>query len=111
MKRFLVLCSSLLLVTFFWAGCNQKTNNEISEQTRNLKHQAKKLTREVKNVGEKAKDEAADAAITAQVKVKLAADKDVSASKIDVNTENGIVSLDGTVTSTIEEQKAIADAQ
>ena len=109
MNKILALISTFLILLFL--GCNNKANNEMAEQTRTLKRQAHKLTREVKNAGEKAKDAAADAAITSQVKVKLAADKDVSASKIDVSTDNGMVSLTGTVSSTTEEQKAVADAQ
>jgi hyperosmotically inducible protein len=48
-----------------------------------------------------------DASITAAVKMKMADDPDVSASKIDVDTKDGMVTLNGTVKSSTEERKAV----
>ena len=47
-----------------------------------------------------------DAAITTEVKSKLAIDGDTSALKIGVETENGVVNLSGTVPTTTEKTRA-----
>jgi hyperosmotically inducible protein len=66
------------------------------------------------NAGEKAKegyDETtgtlSNARITSEVKLKFAADDTVKALNIDVDTSNGVVTLNGTVNSKAELQKAI----
>ena len=50
---------------------------------------------------------ASDAAITAKVKTAMAADKNVSAADIDVDTVRGVVSLNGTVKDATARQRAI----
>jgi len=50
---------------------------------------------------------ASDAAITAKVKTAMAADKNVSASHIDVDTYRGVVSLKGTVKDQAEKSRAV----
>jgi hyperosmotically inducible protein len=50
---------------------------------------------------------ASDAAITAKVKTAMAADKNVSASNIDVDTYRGVVSLKGTVKDQAEKSRAV----
>jgi len=52
-------------------------------------------------------DNAQDATITAAIKLKFAGDDVVKASAIDIDTQNGQVTLKGTVGSRQEEQKAI----
>ena len=47
-----------------------------------------------------------DAAITTKVKTKFAADKEVSATNIHVDTDNGVVKLTGTAKSRDEAMKA-----
>jgi hyperosmotically inducible protein len=65
----------------------------------------------VKQEVDKIGDEAKDAAITTSVKMKLAADDKVKASTIDVDTENGVVTLNGHVESKAEESRAIKIAK
>lgn len=50
---------------------------------------------------------ASDAAITAKVKTAMAADKNVSAANIDVDTYRGVVSLKGNVKDQAEKSRAI----
>ena len=50
---------------------------------------------------------ASDAAITAKVKTAMAADKNVSAANIDVDTYRGVVSLKGNVKDDAERNRAI----
>jgi hyperosmotically inducible protein len=52
-----------------------------------------------------------DATITARVKTVLLNDPQVGATKIDVDTANGVVTMSGTVKSTAEEQRALALAR
>jgi hyperosmotically inducible protein len=54
---------------------------------------------------------ASDAALTASVKSKLLADDTVDGLKIDVDSENGVVTLTGTVTSTREKTEAVRIAR
>ena len=51
-------------------------------------------------------DQLDDSAITASIKAKFAADDDVKAHNIDVDTVNGIVTLSGVVDSAEEKAKA-----
>ncbi len=48
-----------------------------------------------------------DASITAQVKTVLLNDPEVNATKIDVSTSNGVVTMSGLVRSKPEEQRAV----
>jgi hyperosmotically inducible protein len=48
-----------------------------------------------------------DATITAQVKTALLNDPQLNATKIDVSTSNGVVTISGTVKSQPEQQRAI----
>jgi hyperosmotically inducible protein len=48
-----------------------------------------------RSVGERAADQVSDATITAEVKSALAADPKLSAMKIDVDTDKGVVTLTG----------------
>jgi hyperosmotically inducible protein len=60
-----------------------------------------------KEAAEETNEAVTDASITAAVKMKMADDEVVSASNIDVDTDNGVVTLNGTVKSEAEAQKAI----
>lgn len=57
--------------------------------------------------GKTAREAVDDAAITAAVKAKLVADRAANLTKVDVDTENGVVSLKGSVDT--GEQKARAE--
>lgn len=53
----------------------------------------------------------ADGALTSKIKAKMALDDSVKASKIDVDTQGGVVTLTGTVGSEAERQRAVALAR
>jgi osmotically-inducible protein OsmY len=59
------------------------------------------------DAADRAGDELSDAAITTAVKSKFLADPNVSGLKIDVDTENGVVSLKGTVPNAAEKRRAM----
>jgi len=48
-----------------------------------------------------------DATVTARVKTVLLNDQQINATKIDVSTENGVVTISGTVRNQADEQRAI----
>src|SRR5262245_29579596 len=95
MKNFLLFILALTLL----AGCtaSKNTATAVGEGT--------------KEAAEQVNDKATDASITAAVKMKFADDPVVSASAIDVDTKDGIVTLNGTVKSAAEQQKAVEIAQ
>jgi hyperosmotically inducible protein len=89
----LVLLLSLGLLAL---GCNKSANETYND--------AKKTTEEKsKEVG----NAISDAAITASVKTKFMTDENVAARHIDVETDNGIVTLRGKVSSEAEADRAI----
>jgi len=83
---------ALALSTVFWTGCNQTTSETFESKAEQAQDQVKETAQETAN-------DAEDASITAAVKLKLAADEQVSASRIEVDTEDGIVTLNGTAAS------------
>jgi hyperosmotically inducible protein len=60
---------------------------------------------------ESAKEYLGDAAITTKIKAEFAKDKQVSATKIKVDTDHGVVKLSGNATSREEADRAVAIAQ
>jgi hyperosmotically inducible protein len=95
MKKILFSILFISVAAFFAAGCTaaKNTGTAVGEGTKEAAEQVSGAT--------------TDASITAAVKMKMADDPLVSASKIDVDTEDGNVTLNGTVKSAAEEQKAI----
>ncbi|PWT92279.1 MAG: hypothetical protein C5B54_03770 [Acidobacteria bacterium] len=87
-----------------------KTEPENTSSTStgdSLKNEANKTEESLKRTADNAAEKTKDAAITAEVKLKLAKDKNVTASDINVDTNNGEVTLNGTVGSKAEERRAI----
>ena len=68
------------------------------------------VRRKARDAGNAIADATADARITAAVKTKLVADRDLSALSISVNTTGGVVTLSGTVTSAESISKAMLHA-
>jgi hyperosmotically inducible periplasmic protein len=92
-----LLLSVLLIspIAFMGLGCTatKNTGTAVAEGT--------------KEAAEQTNAKVTDASITAAVKMKMADDPIVSASKIDVDTKDGMVTLNGTVKDATEEQKAV----
>ena len=63
------------------------------------------------HAAEKTGDALSDAAITSEVKTKFLAEPGVSGLNINVDTNNGVVTLSGTVKSKVESQKAMTIAR
>jgi hyperosmotically inducible periplasmic protein len=72
---------------------------------------AKEASREAGEKAGQAGEATGDAALTAKVKTKFLADPDVSGLRIDVDTTNNVVTLNGTVRTAAEKQKAVRIAR
>jgi hyperosmotically inducible periplasmic protein len=91
----IVFCALAFYGIVGFTGCTaaKNTGTAVSEGT--------------KEAAEKTGEVVTDASITAAVKMKMADDEMVKARNIDVDTKDGVVTLNGTVSSKAEEQKAI----
>jgi osmotically-inducible protein OsmY len=76
-----------------------------------VKDTAHDATVATENAASKTGEAITDAAITSEVKTKFLADTAVSGLKIDVDTKDGVVTLNGTVKSNTEADKAVAIAR
>jgi osmotically-inducible protein OsmY len=74
------------------------------EKTKEIGHETADKT---KDIAKKTGEVVTDAAITSAVKTKFVADTTVKALKIDVDTNNGVVTLNGTVSSRAEADRAV----
>jgi hyperosmotically inducible periplasmic protein len=95
-----ILILILALGLSFACTTTKNTGTAIKEGT----------TEAAEEVGDKAEDvgqEIEDGSITSAIKMKFANDEQVSASAIDVDTNNGNVTLNGTVSSQAEADRAV----
>ncbi len=107
-RKGLMLATSLAMLLAL-AACNrgdQTAGQQLDSASANAKEKSqdaaararaasKKAGDETKAMGSSAADKVDDGAITSKVNAALAADKDLSATKIDVDTKNGVVTLSG----------------
>src|SRR5690349_19411373 len=84
------------------ATTEQKTEQAANTAERKLEQAGNAMERG----GEKVATATGDAALTAKVKSALITEKDLSAMKIDVDTNGGIVTLNGSVRSAAEKMRA-----
>jgi osmotically-inducible protein OsmY len=97
----------------------EQTAREAKEKTENAAHDAKVKTEDAaheakvksENAAEKTGEVVTDAAVTSAVKTKFLAEPGVSGLKIDVDTNDHVVTLTGTVKSKAEAEKAVAIAR
>lgn len=85
----------LAFAGFGLAGCNK--NDTETTPAEQIKQGAQQIGKGLTSAGAKVADYATDAAITTHVKAKLAANQGLSSFSIHVETEDGIVTLTGTV--------------
>jgi len=95
MKTLLLAALLISPVAFMGLGCTASKNTGTA------------VAHGTKEAAQQADATVTDASITAAVKMKFADDPDVSASKIDVDTKDGMVTLNGTVKDSTEERKAV----
>ncbi len=99
MNRTLYLIPAAALA-FGLAACDRNDNRtvgqKVDEAVASTKAEAKEVTQATKEAGEKVAATASDAMITAKVNAALAADDQLKATKINVDTQAGRVVLNGT---------------
>jgi len=83
---------------------------QASRIRREMAEQGRVIRRRARDLGERVADEAADARATVAIKARLAADPELSALDISVNTAAGVVTLGGTVAAPDLVGRAMADA-
>ena len=112
-----MLAAVLALFTFTAAliACKQTPATERAEEqarqagedaTKALEKAGQQVERSAQEAAQRAEPLVEDAAVTARVKAKLAADPEVAAYKIDVDTVNHVVTLNGSVDSAAESAEA-----
>jgi osmotically-inducible protein OsmY len=72
-----------------------RTQDAAKDATNTTRDAAQEVKKDIAEAGARAADAVSDATITAQVKSALAADPQLSALRIDVDTSNGVVTLRG----------------
>jgi osmotically-inducible protein OsmY len=92
------------------AACNKAGEPTAGQRVDGVIADAKQATQEVKKSGAQAADSmksgAMDATITTKVNAALAADDKLSAIKIDVDTSNGRVTLNGSAPDPVSRERA-----
>lgn len=86
---------------------DDKAKAEIKDEAKDARGTAGQAGQATKDAAKKAGDATADAAITSAVKTKLLADTKVGGLKIDVDTNNNVVTLTGKVNSVAERNEAM----
>ena len=86
----------------------RQTAHDAKEKTEDKAHDAKVKS---ERAADKTGDAVTDAAITSEVKTKFLAEPGVSGLAIDVDTNNGVVTLSGNVKSKAEAAKAMMIAR
>jgi osmotically-inducible protein OsmY len=92
-------------------GIDDKIQAEAKEAKRDAGNTADQAKKKGENALDKTADAAANAALTTTVKSKFLADDQISGLKIDVDSNNGVVTLTGNVRSTAEKQRAVKVAR
>lgn len=99
MRKFFVTLAAAAVLTagVGLAGCSQGSDEATTTPVEHIKQGARQIGQGVTSMGAKVADYATDAAITAHVKTRLAANQGLSSFNISVETEDGVVTLTGTV--------------
>ena len=99
-----VVCAIGVAMLTAGAASAQTATQETKAKTKSAAHKTSEAT---KDAADKTGNALTDAEITTAVKTKLLADKTVGGLKIDVDTDHGVVTLTGPVTSAAERAEAV----
>jgi hyperosmotically inducible protein len=109
-RPLIAVTASVIMAGSLLAGCQQRTTTVTTpDGSRTTTTMAPKPA--AKDTAARAGDAMGDAAITAKVKSALMADPDVKALQIDVDTKDGVVTLNGRVDQRTNVNKAVHIAQ
>jgi len=115
-KRIITMSAiAALAATMGLAGCDRNSRdtarNTTDDTVAQVDQKARQIGNEMKSGAQRMGDKMDDAAITASVKTEIAKDSDLSALRINVDTDNGRVALKGTAPSTAAKAHASTLAQ
>jgi len=104
-----------LVASMALAGCSKTDQDSAKTTTKDavatMEQKAKEVGSDAANAGAKMGDKIDDAMITTSVKAELAKDSNLSALKINVDTDNGKVALKGTAPTAAAREQATTLAQ
>ena len=92
-------------------GVDDKVQGEAKEATRDADAKTDNAQKKAGEATDRAGDAAANAALTSAVKTKFLADTAISGLRIDVESNNGVVTLTGTVPTAAEKTRAMKVAR
>lgn len=92
-------------------GVDDRVQGEAREEAREADAKTDEAQRKAGETADDVGDAAANAALTSLVKTKFLADTTISGLKIDVDSNNGVVTLTGTVPSAAEKNRALKVAR
>ncbi|MEQ1686318.1 MAG: BON domain-containing protein [Burkholderiaceae bacterium] len=129
-KPLMTMTAAAVLAAFTLAGCNKTDTstsaNDMVNQTEKkakeigaeaskgmaeVKEAGRDLAQDAKQAGSEVADKVSDAVITSSVKAELVKDPNLSALKINVDTDGGRVLLQGTAPSSTAKDQAMKLAQ
>jgi BON domain len=99
----------LLAISFSLVGCADTNRNGVPDRVRTP--DTRRIAREAESAVEKAAELGENAVTTGKVKSALIADKAIDASRIDVDTRDGVVTLKGEVATAAQKKRAEAIAR
>ena len=92
-------------------GVDDKIQGEAKEAARDADAKTDEAQKKAGDTADRAGDAAANAALTSKVKTKFLADTAISGLRIDVDSNNGVVTLTGTVPTAAEKDRALKVAR
>ena len=92
-------------------GIDDKAQGAAKEAARDADRKTDEAQKKADQGADKVGDAASNAALTTMVKTKFLADTTISGLKIDVDSNNGVVTLTGNVRSAAEKQRAVRVAR
>lgn len=108
-QRMTLLAALMASVGLVAAGCGDNRNAErVGEK---IDRTTSQVAAKTEAAADKATAKVGDAAITGSVKTALIAEPNLSALKIDVDTVNGVVTLNGTVDNADQKSRAMSITQ
>lgn len=127
-KPLMTITAAAVLAAFTLAGCNKTDTSandmvsqteqkakeigaEASKGVAEVKEAGRDLAQDAKQAGNEVADKVSDAVITSSVKAELVKDPNLSALKINVDTDAGRVLLQGTAPSSTARDQAMKLAQ
>lgn len=106
---------AVLALTLGLVACNRQDNTTVGEKVDSAVKRTEQAAGEVKrdagNMVDKVEAKVDDMSITASIKADLAKDPDLSAMKINIDTQSGVVTLSGPAPSMAAKERATTIAQ